>query len=358
MTPSEKTFLVRQPFPIEETLNDLLEHACPAIRYRLRRELLNQSQMSAEMLALQNRILEDQTVKEVLSWQQPDGWIAWNFHGYHSMEAGIRILCEKGLDASHPALAKALLSLEKETGRLERGFGKVGAILDKLGLGGTELVRAALLAQAGVENAPCLQDQIHIVLAAFRTVLSIDTIEDLVEEYKGKLVFRAGVQWPSIYHLRLLAWTHGWRSPYNQDMIAASLERLVKLSPLPAIGVRHKSQLIAPASFGMHDFKADLTALNDTGWMMWFQRMELLARLGVIHQVPELKKQAATLYEILEAGGGKFDLPLKHTYFRQWGAYTGLMLEADWKDPRRRIYDLTFRSLLILILGVGNNDQN
>jgi hypothetical protein len=103
MTPSEKTFLVRQPFPIEETLNDLLEHACPAIRYRLRRELLNQSQMSAEMLALQNRILEDQTVKEVLSWQQPDGWIAWNFHGYHSMEAGIRILCEKGLDASNAA---------------------------------------------------------------------------------------------------------------------------------------------------------------------------------------------------------------------------------------------------------------
>jgi hypothetical protein len=39
---------------------------------------------------------------------------------------------------------------------------------------------------------------------------------------------------------------------------------------------------------------------------------------------------------------------LNHTYFRKWGAYTGLMLEHDWCDPQRRIYDLTFRSLIIL----------
>jgi hypothetical protein len=144
---------MRQSLPIEETFNYLLEYACPAIQYRLRRELLNQPSTSGDMLALQSRIPEDRAVKEVLSWQQPDGWIAWNFHGYHSIEAGIRILCEKGLDASHPALAKALLSLVKETGRLARGFGKVGAILDKPGLSGAELIRAALLVQAGVENA-------------------------------------------------------------------------------------------------------------------------------------------------------------------------------------------------------------
>jgi hypothetical protein len=99
MTTAENTFLIRHPSLIEEALNDLLENACPPIQYRLRRELLKQPPSSADMLALQGRILEDRAVKEVLSWQQPDGWIAWNFHGYHSMEAGIRILCEKGLDA-------------------------------------------------------------------------------------------------------------------------------------------------------------------------------------------------------------------------------------------------------------------
>lgn len=54
------------------------------------------------------------------------------------------------------------------------------------------------------------------------------------------------------------------------------------------------------------------------------------------------------LKEALDAGQGCFTKPLAHPYFRKWGAYTGLMLETDWIDPRRRIYDLTFRSLLIL----------
>jgi hypothetical protein len=356
MTTGEIPISQRRPFPIEETLNDLLEYACSAIQYRVRRELLSQPCSTDEMLALQSRILEDHAVQEVLSWQQPDGWIAWNFHGYHSMEAGIRILCEKGLENSQPALAKALLALEKETGRLERGLGKVGAILDNLSLGGAKLMRAALLAQAGVEDAPGVQEQIHLALAAFESVSTITSIDDLVEAYKGKLVFRAGVQWPSIYHLRLLAWTHNWRSPPNRAMVAASLQRLVSLSPLPTIYARHKSQLIAPASFGMHDFIVDLSTLNDAQWMMWFQRVELLARLGVVRRVPELDRQVSGLGEILQADQGKFTKRLNHAYFRKWGAYTGLMLETDWKNPCRRIYDLTFRSLLIIILRRLNND--
>jgi hypothetical protein len=351
-TPAEVLFPKRGYSGIEETTHYLLEHACPAIQYRLRREILNQPPTTDEMLALQRQILEDRAVKEVLSWQQPDGWIAWNFHGYHSMEAGIRILCEKGLEASHPALAKACLALEKDNARLERGLGKVGAILDRMGFGGTQLIRAALFAQAGAEDEPgvqaCIQEQIRLALASFRAVLAINTLDDLAEEYKGRLVFRPGVQWPSIYHLRLLAWSHRWRSPQNQNTIAASIERMVRLSPLPEIKVRHPSQLIAPASFGMHDFKADLNTLDDAHWMMWFQRMELLARLGVIQWVPELKKQVADLGKILEASQGKFTKALSHEHFRKWGAYTGLMLEADWRDPQRRICDLTFRSLMIL----------
>jgi len=40
--------------------------------------------------------------------------------------------------------------------------------------------------------------------------------------------------------------------------------------------------------------------------------------------------------------------PLAHDYFKRWGAYTDLMLEKDWRNPQRRINDLTFRCLLVL----------
>jgi hypothetical protein len=335
--------------------NQLLENACPSIRYRLRLEVLNWLRSDPEMLALQTQILQDRAVNEVLGWQAPDGWLAWNFHGYHSMEAGIRLLCEKGVDHRQPVLSKALRALSScDETRLDRGLGKPGRILDQLGMGGTQMIRAAVLAQAGLEDEPGPKEQfkaqIALALASFRSVLSIDRLEDLIDEYKGKRVFQPGLLWPCLYHLRLLAWTRSWRTPQNQSDVVSSVQRLVRLSPVPYLLLRHQSQLVAPAAFCMDDFKPDLATLDDAGWMMWFQRMELLARLGVVRCLPELQRQADALSSILKAGGGRFIKPLRHDYFRKWGAYTGLMLENDWKDPQRRINDLTFRSILILHL--------
>jgi hypothetical protein len=88
--------------------------------------------------------------------------------------------------------------------------------------------------------------------------------------------------------------------------------------------------------------------LDDAHWMMWFHRMELLSRLGVVQSLPTLARQIAVLREMLAAGQGCYAKVLSHAYFRKWGAYTGLMLERNWRDPLRRIYDLTFRSLIIL----------
>jgi hypothetical protein len=327
----------------------LLEQACPSIRYRLRLEVLHQDRSDEEMLALQSQILEDPAVKEVFGWQAPDGWLAWSFHGYPGLESGVRLLCEKGVDSRHPVLSNALQALRScDDDQLTRGLGKPGKILDRCGLGGAQMIRAAVLAYAGIEDEPGVKEQIERALAGFRSVLEISRVDDLVDEYRGKPVFRAGIHWPSLYHLRLLAWTYGWRSPQNQSDLGRCFQRLVKLSPVPYLLLRYHSQLVAPAAFCMDTFNPDMAALDDAGWMRWFQRMELLARLGVIQRVPALARQAAILAELLESGSGFFTKPLQHPYFKKWGAYTGLMLEKDWRDPQRRINDLTFRSILIL----------
>jgi hypothetical protein len=131
------------------------------------------------------------------------------------------------------------------------------------------------------------------------------------------------------------------------------VQRLVALSPIPAFNVRFGSQLAAPAAFAMQAFNADLSALDAFAWMGWFHRTELLARLGVVGLVPALRRQVDDLEELVAAGDGWFPLRLEHASFRSWGAYTGLMLERDWKDPRRRAYDLTFRARLIAHYAAG-----
>ncbi len=315
----------------------------------MRKAFLHRSPDQSEMADLQNKILQEDVVKAVINSQGADGWLAWTFHGYESMESAMRLLCEKGVEPNQPVLANALLSLEAHTDYLERGLGKGGKILDELGFGGSETIRACLFASAGNEEIPFVKKQIEQALEVFKSVTKIKSLDYLCEPYKGKFIYRAGgVHWPSIYHLRLLAMTQNWRIPENCKMMGESIQHIVRLSPIPNIHVRHKSQLIAPASFCMDNFTPDMKWLIDAEWMQWFHRMELLARLGVVNQIPELKVQVQTLTDILEKGQGVFTKKLSHPYFQKWGAYTGLMLEKDWRLPQRRINDLTFRSLLIL----------
>jgi hypothetical protein len=330
------------------TLNQLLEIACPSIQYRTRIEILGHDPESKGMPDLQSEIQEDPLVIKVFGWRGVDGWLGQGLHGYGSIEAGIRILCEKGLSRDHPVLAGALNALEERTDRLHLGIGKVGKLLDEMGLGGSRMIRAAVYAKAGEEDKDFVRDQIRVALEGFGAVLEVHAIEDILDEYQGKRVFRPGVTWPGIYHLRLLAFTHSWRTLQNQQMIADSIKRLVQLSPIPVIHARHKSQLMAPCSFCMDNFNPDLGALDEAAWMMWFHRMEMLARLGIMGVIPELGSQIETLRSILTEGDGWFTRRLSHSYFSNWGAYSGLMLEQDWRSPKRRTSDLTFRSLLIL----------
>lgn len=334
--------------PSRAAVDFLLAHGCPSIQYRLRLELLNQSPDSIPMRQLQALILEDPAVQALIRSQQPDGWLGKNFHGFDSLEAGIRLLCEKGVDRSHPALANALRALEAGTDRLENGIGKAGKILDQLGLTGPLLIRSVVFSYAGIENKSFIQDSIRNALDAFYAVAAYPSLDAFTDVYKGKRVIRHGLLWPGLYHLRLLALTQSWRTPETIEKITSSVNRIYELFPLPDLYARHRSQLVAPASLCSSTFDPSITTLEGGQWMLWFHRMEMLARLGIIHRVPLLEKQVSLLKEMLDAGGGKFLIKLNHEYFRKWGAYTGLMLERDWKDASRRVSDLTFRSLLIL----------
>jgi hypothetical protein len=332
----------------QETIDALLREACPSIQYRIRREILDQSSLDDALSRLQPLILEDDLVKTVLSWQKADGWLARDFHGFESIETGIRILAEKGVSRDHPVFSKALDALARGDDRLHLGIGKVGKILDKLGFGGSQRIRATIFAYAGIEGNPQITQEIESALQCFQTVRKIESIADITEKYGERLVFRPGVLWPDIYALRLLAFTEGWRNPKNLRILQDAIARIVKLSPIPEVYIRFKSQWMAPGSFAMSDFNSDMKTLDDAGWMKWFHRNEMLSRLGLVQSNPNLRGQAAYLKNELDENGGWFTRPLSHYTFNKWGAYSGLRLERDWRSPKRRRYDLTFRSLLIL----------
>jgi hypothetical protein len=333
---------------MNKTLEFLLDNACPSIKYRIKKEVLDEINLCEER-ELQSRILEDRVIQQFLKNQNVDGWIDEDFHSEKGVETAIRVLSEKGVSPEQSSIQKMLNKLEKREETFDKGcLSNVGKVLDEKGFGGSQLIRATIFTYAGIENKEFIKKQIKYALDKFKFVLTVDKIDNITKQYKNKLVFKDEVKWPSIYDLRLLAFTKEWRSTENKRMVTSSIHQLIKLSPIPDILVLKGHQLIAPASFCMHNFNPDINTFEDKDWMIWFHRMELLSRLGVVNHIEELKDQVDFLTKILRENNGIFKKKLSHYYFTKWGTYTGMALEKDWKSEQRRICDLTFRSLLIL----------
>jgi hypothetical protein len=95
------------------------------------------------------------------------------------------------------------------------------------------------------------------------------------------------------------------------------------------------------------DFLKSLKDFTSRDWFPWFHTFELFARLGVVRDIPQLLSQLDELKAILKQGEGFFKIKPNDYSFNKWSVYIGLALENDWKNERW-MYDLTFRSLLIL----------
>jgi len=331
----------------QETALYLADHACPSIAYRVRKEILYEDISAPEMKALQEIILCEPEVKRILFLQKEDGWLGGFFHGVDEPESGIRYLMEKGVEPNHPTVQAALRAIENRGDDFDKGsMERVGKPLDEGRLGGSKLIRACAFAYAGAEAHPFVREGIEEALEAFRFVCNVTCMKEICETYKSMNVFRQGVIWPCVYHLRLLAYTNCWRTEENHLMLARAVVQLAELSPIPGIKLLHKYQVISPASVYMNDFNSDMVKLSDREWMMWFHRTELIARLGVIAQVDTIIKQVRYVEDTcLE--NGLFTKKLRHYYFTKWTQYIGLALEQDWKAANRQVNDLTFRWLMI-----------
>lgn len=324
------------------------KRACPSISYRIRKEVFHEDISKTDMQALQSKILNEEEILRIFSLKKEDGWLGGQFHGVDEPECSIRYLIEKGIEPSHPIIQEALNSIINRGSKFDEGsMFRVGKPLDELHLGGSKLIKACVFAYTGNENYDFVIEQIDEALEVFRYVCNVENIEDIYDVYKDKLVFKTGVMWPCIYHLRLLANTNSWRNAKNQEMLQKAISKLADLSPIPDIKLLYNHQIISPASVFMNNFNNDMSSLNAKEWMMWFHRTELIARLGIATKMDSLKGQIEYVNNLLDENNGLFIKKLNHYYFTRWTQYIGLALEDNWKSTDKKINDITFRCLLI-----------
>jgi hypothetical protein len=345
--------ILESEYMYNEIIKELMEHSCPSIKCRIKKEILKDD---SGLDQLQREILQDSRVQYALSWQNNDGYFGEVFHGgwiprekrkYSTTgaESALRFLSEMGLSKEHDFIKRGLDALLREV--WNKGGSKWNSYIPEIGLHGEDYIRSVVYSYFGIEDYNFIQTEIHRAMEVLIKSKGIQNFDDFTGVYKNKRFYNSAIVLPEIYHLKLLAFTYQWRNEESTVKIKECIENLLKLSPIPDIYVKYKSQLIAPAMLFPRDFLKSLKDFTDRDWFPWFHTFELFARLGVVKDIPQLLSQLDELKAILKQGEGFFKIKPNDYSFNKWSVYIGLALENDWKNERW-MYDLTFRSLLIL----------
>lgn len=344
----------------ERILDFLLENANPSIRLRVKKEVLRDIGPGEEA-ALLEKVLLDRHVVTAVSSQRPDGWIGEYFHGsadlFGNMEVGLRFLAEKGLPAEHPVIARAVTALantpksdsayglRRPLDSPEEDYAYTGA--------GIYLPRSSIALRAGYEKISPqngllgLPFDVDFSLRSFLSVCDVQSPEEIIETRRGKLCFKKGVMWPCIYHLRMLAFSEGWRAGDNMDRLSRAISHLYRFPYTGFVYTLVRSQLKGPCMPFVHSGPVNESLENGAVGGMYFDRLELLARCGALTRVDPLKKEYDMLMNSLDEHG-LFDRQVIHKYALGWSPYFGFALEEDWKSKTRKQCDILFRILLIM----------
>lgn len=331
-------------------LQALFDNACPSIRVRAREEIYRSPLSDGERQQFYRELMENPRVQTVLGWQSPDGYFGERLHTPPAKsrvwphEGCVRFLLEMGFRPDFPPLRRALDAM------LRDGWGKECDGSPAAEAFGYPCIRASLFAQAGLTGDGIdaeLQEWSRTALSAFSCVAETASSEDMTYVVRGKHAFRAGKTLPTIYMLRVLAYTGGWRTPENLAMLRRAYKKLYDWLPLPPSYIRNRSGLVAPAGSIIMPLNADA---SDPLSFWWFSFYELSARMGLLEPDSPFRPHLENLALRLRQNGGFFLDDFSKNGWVFWSGYSGMALENDWKIRQKRVNDLTFRSQLIFAL--------
>lgn len=325
--------------------DQLINPNCPSIEYRTRKEILNENLSDNEVNEYQQKILSSPKVCQILEWQNDDGYFGTRLHTAPTgskiwpHEGCVRYLLEMGVQLEFKPLQNALRIM------LVPGWQKEGIDSKAAQAMGFEIIRASLFAQAGLNQYDFVHEWVEAALQAFRYVAEADSYSDIaIENKRGKFVFLGNKCIPTVFHMRMLAYTDMWRTVENQKILAMAFEKLYEWLPIPPAYIKAGSQLVAPLGSIIHPINSEY---NEQYGFWWFHFHELAARMGMLSEKSPFRKNFDLVDDMqLEQIAENIKRANQRTAYTGWGAYSGLALNSDWKSKKNRISDLAFRICL------------
>ncbi len=223
---------MREKEPVQvcqKILDYLLAYAPQNILYRTKKEILNASIETAEMIGLQEQICALPKVKKAFACQRENGFFGSTLHGvyFDGFDSTVELLKKNGVELSNPRMVKAKEALLQWTDYETDHFYKAGNAMDEHGRGGFRAIHAEQLLELGTdESHPLIQEQIQNALHAFAGATEHHSVED----FSKKATFRGescryyikGAAFPAANHIKMLEKTLSWRNEETLFMVRRS----------------------------------------------------------------------------------------------------------------------------------------
>lgn len=213
-------------YNFQRQIDYLLAYACSSTKYLVLRDMLGTSINELFMISLQKEILAQANTQRHLSAQHPDGWFGHELHGIDGMDCHIGGLLNLGVEASNPAIQKAITALlTPEISATHKNWFRGGEALDAEGRGGNRAIVASILATTKASEAiPVYAEELSLALEHLAAVLQYDSIDDFSIKGKNERYYKPKAKFPGANHIGILAATEGWRTEEKMNMAKAAIK--------------------------------------------------------------------------------------------------------------------------------------
>jgi len=366
----------------DKSIDFLLENANVVIQYRLHKEIL-QDLSKAEEEKLLDQIYQTPHFKLVQSYVKLNGYIgsgchSWsNWHGLilhrtpiEDGEAAARLLSYYAIPNNH-AIIKNFVAAMRNEDVLRTEFSYIPPEIPRfenrfVGLNSGNSLMAILYTMQAMLGYGDDTDQVRhfqeTSLKGFKRVLEISSLDEITKynactkkKYNYPYI-ESDEYYPDSYTLEMLAYTQGWRTPENVNMLADSLNHInAIMKPDNQMSIKIKGKYIGPCFpliRPLYPFRADRV---DN--ILYRRYLTEIAMLGVGEKVNIINESIANIKEALDKDGilrTNFDLPKYRRNLAQNieypTAYVDVKLEPDYKRKYALECDLTFWAVQFLSL--------
>jgi len=369
----------------ERSVEFLLENAGPVIRYRLKKELL-QNITSYEEEKLLNEIYRLPHMKLVLSYVKDNGYIGSGMHSWDNWrgkvlhetplqdgECAARLLSYYRIPKEHRTVA-GFVSAMRDEEILKNEFSYIPPEIPRfekrfVGINSGNCLMALIYTMqailgCGDDTDECRDFQL-ISLKGFERILEISSLDDITafnENSKSKYncpYIGPDEYFPNVYTLEALAHTHGWRTEMSIAMLANSLNRINEImKPDNELAIRINGKLVGPMfALARPIIPFSCEYLNT---IVYRRTLTHIAMCGVGDRVNVIKQSMENIANSFDDEGilrTAFELPENRKYspknIKYPTAYTDVRLEHDYKKKTALACDLTFWALEFMYYANG-----